>query len=162
MALLLVSSHSLVVAEESTEANEWLQFFVGDWKRASTILLDNQETKNVSDWSCKPAAGGATNVSTGKTPEGDEWVDMFGWDGYHESIHEFGKMSAGDTWIIDFKIVDSRNLRGEAVGALPDGRKGKGSCAIERTGKDSYNAVFELTLNDGSKFKVTDKNTRKN
>jgi hypothetical protein len=158
--IFLVSvAPSSLLAEENEVAKKWNDFFVGNWSRATTVTLDEETTKSKSDWNCKSVGGAIT--AEGGTGEGGKYIVMMAWDGFHDCLHEFGKNTEGDSWQIHFDPSDAQVLKGEATASLGDGRKGEGTCVIKRTGPNSYTAVFEAKLDDGSKFVVKDVNERK-
>lgn len=147
-------------AKESEVARTWRDFFVGDWSRESIGEVDGESTKKKkTSWTCERA--GAAIIARGELPEGGTYVAMMAWNGYDESLREVARSTNGESWAVEFKPENNKTLCGEATGALADGRTGKGRCVITRIDADSYEAVFELKLNDDSTFRVKDVNTRK-
>jgi hypothetical protein len=150
---------SILAAEESKAAKKWTDFFIGEWNRTTSVTLDGDTNESKTEWTCKSIGGGI--VADGPDSGGGSYVAMMAWDGFDDCLHEFGSSTSGDSWQIHFKLGDGKILKGEATAELKDGRTGSGICQITRTGPNSYDAVFELELNDGSAFRVKDQNKRK-
>ena len=157
--VLSLLCQSMLVAEEPDAAKKWTDFFVGSWSRSTSSTLDGETSEAKTEWVCRSIGGGI--VADGPDSEGGSYVSMMAWNGFDNCLHEFGRSTSGDNWRIQFEPVDAKTLKGEANGELEDGRTGAGICQITRTGPDSYDAVFEIKLNDGSTFRVKDQNTRK-
>ena len=132
---------------------------LGAWSRESVVILDEQTNSEATEWTCEKL--GSAIIAKGPTSDGGASADMMAWDGFHECLYEFGKLSSGDSWNIQFNVISADKLHGVATGALEDGRRGNGVCVIRKKGDDAYEAVFELILDDGSVFRQKDINMRK-
>ena len=147
--------------ENEVMAREWNNYFVGEWHQAAEVKHGDKVTNRKSVWVCKQAGEDAfATTSTGSSvlDEG-EYVSLAAWNDQRGSLLEFGKISTGESWTIDFKPVGTDKLAGKAL-CHAHGQQGEGTCTITRQDQNHYTAVFDVKLADGKTMRVTNENTR--
>jgi hypothetical protein len=156
--LTTVLTCSLCYADDN--AQNWLRFFEGTWKREREITVGNGEkVVETASVRCAPAAGGRATVSKGKWDEsGAEWVMIAGCTG-DKGICQHGVDSTNLTWSAEFNQVGEDTLSGKMSGMI-EGQKFTGTSKIVKTGKNSFTVTWTATLATGEVLKGTAKNTR--
>ena len=145
-------------AISAEEAKEWLNFFVGSWKRERELWIGDEKAVDTATWNCELAADGNAAISKGKwDQDGSTWVAISGLDP-HKIQFERGMTSTGLNWAVDFNELDGKALHGTLSGVV-DGKHANGPITLTKTGDDSYTAAWEVKLADGEvrRAKVTNK-----
>ncbi len=142
---------------ESAAARAWRDFLVGDWSRNQEVTVDGTTTKRTIEWTCKAAGNAIVSYST---KNDQAYATVMAWVPERPGLVEAGHSDLA-TWEIVYTPKDSQSCDGINTGHLTDGRIGKGTTVVKRTGDNSYTAETVVRLDDGSTLHAFDRNARR-
>lgn len=144
----------LLLSASALQANEWLVFLEGNWKREQQLWVNGNMTASQATLTCKSAVGGKAIVSTVKTMNGKETTVLLI---TARQLH--GVNSEGGTWSVSFDKNTADKIEGALSGKDPNGKEVSGKLTMTRTGADSYTMNAEVQIG-ADKLKLKVSNTR--